>query len=158
MKITKNQLRQLIKEEIQKELELNEGFGLVGDALGEVWKVVAGFFTGENQLSADDQETVRKRSEYWLKEYPEAAGGGNAAKKWAMSIALSEFRAGELDRQGNIKGPEKKADPEYLKDLGLPSTWVDFASEKPEYNPNDSHLQRIWKAREAERKKKERGY
>jgi len=144
MKITKSQLRQIIKEEVQKELDE----GLMTDIFKDTIKSIAAFFTGENQLSADEQNIIKKRSEHWLKEYPNAAGGGKAAEKWAMATAMSEFRAGELDNQGNIKGPEKKADPGYLKDLGLPKTWSDFADESPKMDPIRKRVMRAGNQRD----------
>ena len=111
MKITKTQLRKIIKEEVEKTIE--EGAFL-------------DFLTGKG-LTATEADTVMKRSKHWLGMYPKAAGGGKDAQKWAYEIAKSEFKEGMLNRDGTIKGPEREPDPEYLKDLNLPPTMSSLA-------------------------------
>ena len=90
MKITKTQLQQIIKEEIQKELD--ESF------LGGI----KNFLTGGG-LSADEQRAVDNRTKDILADQP------NQRKEDAEKQAKYELKNGKLDKMGKLKGPEKKS-------------------------------------------------
>ena len=86
MKITKSQLRQMIKEEVQKELD--EG--------------LLDFLTGKG-LTAKQQRAVDNRTEEIMADQP------NQSEKDAMKQAKYELENGMLDDMGKLKGPEKKS-------------------------------------------------
>jgi hypothetical protein len=137
MKLTKSQLRQIIKEEVQKELDEN------------VFGAIKNFLTGEDQLSATDEDTIARRTADLV-----ASG---VQKHAAAQQAKKELKAKLLDRMGKMK-PEKKYG-EHRPNPNAPKTWTDFESERgPKFSEGDSDLQKIWKMRDHARKKKERGY
>jgi len=89
MKITKTQLRQIIKEEVQKELD--EGF-LSG---------IKDFITGD-QLSATDKDIIARRTQALVDS---GAGESEAAEQ-----AKKELKAKSLDRMGKLKAPKDYGD------------------------------------------------
>ena len=87
MKITKTQLRQIIKEEVQKELD--EGF--------------LDFLTGGG-LSATDEDIVARRTKDLV--------DSGAKKSDAAEQAKKELKAKSLDRMGKLKSSGKSSGPE----------------------------------------------
>tara|TARA_B100000085_G_scaffold223113_1_gene208285 strand:- start:600 stop:959 length:360 start_codon:yes stop_codon:yes gene_type:complete len=106
MKITKSQLRQMIKEEVQKELD--EG--------------LLDFLTGKG-LTANQQRAVDNRTKEIMADQP------NQSEKDAMKQAKYELENGMLDDMGKLKGPEKSSPEERPK---LRQRSVAAGTKKPE--------------------------
>jgi molybdopterin-biosynthesis enzyme MoeA-like protein len=85
MKITKTQLRRIIKEEIQRTMD--EGF--------------LDFLTGGG-LTATEDDIVKLRAKAILAQQP------NQHKEDAIAQATEELKDKKLDRSGNLKGPESE--------------------------------------------------
>jgi hypothetical protein len=120
MKITKSELRQIIKEEVQKELD--EGF--------------LDFLTGGG-LSADEQRAVDNRTKQIMADEKGALG-----KSDAMKQAKYELKNGKLDKMGKLKGPEKSSPEERPK---LRQRSVAAGTKKPERYYD--HKSKGWKVR-----------
>ena len=98
MKITKSQLRQMIKEEIAKEINSDENI-----------QEFLGFLTGGG-LSADEQRAVDNRTKQIMDDAKGAVGKDDAIKQ-----AKHELKNGKLDKMGKLKGPEKSSPEERPK-------------------------------------------
>ena len=94
MKITKTQLRQIIKEEVQKELD--ESF-LDG---------IKDFLTGGG-LTANQERAIKNRTQELM------ASGPLKGKEYAAGEqAKKDFKAGLLDTMGKLKSSGKSSEPE----------------------------------------------